>query len=232
MLATLLAAVAVQVYNPRIPVIVDREYNVVSEIVIPCEDGRQVSGAVEVSLDGIPLKAVKDIRLVYIGTISPIMSRTKSNVMKAHYNAWGAGQEDWYGPRSTSVECKLKPKGGTVVLPFNRPLVKGDNHFYVSLNIASSKIGLADTFSCKVESVTLDGLKATIEEQGPSDGRRYGIALRNHGDDGVDTYRIPGLAKTKDGRLIAVYDIRWNTYYDLQADIDIGYLTPSLRMLC
>ena len=227
MLATLLAAVAVQVYNPRIPVIVDREYNVVSEIVIPCEDGRQVSGEVEVSLDGIPLKAVKDIRLVYIGTISPIMSRTKSNVMKAHYNAWGAGQEDWYGPRSTSVECKLRPKGGTVVLPFNRPLVKGDNHFYVSLNIASSKIGLADTFSCKVESVTLDGVKATIEEQGPSDGRRYGIALRNHGDDGVDTYRIPGLAKTKDGRLIAVYDIRWNTYYDLQADIDIGYQTSS-----
>ena len=94
MLATLLAAVAVQVYNPRIPVIVDRDYNVISEIVINRDAPGMVSGEVEVSLDGIPLKAVKDIRLVYIGTISPIMSRTKSNVMKSHYNIWGAGQED------------------------------------------------------------------------------------------------------------------------------------------
>ena len=40
-------------------------------------------------------------------------------------------------------------------------------------------------------------------------------------------YRIPGLAKMKDGRLMAVYDIRWNTNYDLQADIDVGYQTSS-----
>ena len=71
------------VYNPRIPVILDREYNVVSEIVIPRTEAGQASGEVEVTLEGIPLKAVKDIRLVYIGTISPLMSRTKSNVMKS-----------------------------------------------------------------------------------------------------------------------------------------------------
>ena len=224
-LATLLTAAAVDVYNPRIPLILDREYNVVSEIVVPRETAGTVSGEVEVSLDGIPLKAVKDVRLVYLGTISPMMSRTKSNVMKSHYNYWGAGQEDWYAPRSAKVECRLKPKSGTVVLPFNRSLVKGDNHFYVSLNVSSSKVDLAGTFSCKVNSITLDGAKASVEEHGPSNGRRYGIALRNHGDDGVDTYRIPGLAKMKDGRLIAVYDIRWNTYYDLQADIDIGFQT-------
>ena len=226
-LATLLTVASVDVYNPRIPVILDREYNVVSEIVIPRTEAGQASGEVEVSLEGIPLKAVKDIRLVYIGTISPLMSRTKSNVMKSHYNFWGAGQEDWYASRSTSVECRLKPNSGTVVLPFNRPLIKGDNHFYVSLNIASSKVGLSDTFSCKVNSVTLDGTRAEIDEHGPSGGRRYGIALRNHDDDGVDTYRIPGLARMKDGRLIAVYDIRWNTYYDLQADIDIGFQTSG-----
>ena len=85
-LSTLLAAVTVGVYNPRVPVIVDREYNVVSEIVIPSESARQASGEVEIALEGIPLKAIKDIRLVYIGTISPVMSRTKSNVMKSHYN--------------------------------------------------------------------------------------------------------------------------------------------------
>ena len=226
-LSTLLAAVTAGVYNPRVPVIVDREYNVVSEIVIPSENARQASGEVEVSLEGIPLKAIKDIRLVYIGTISPIMSRTKSNVMKAHYNYWGAGQEDWYASRSVSVECKLKPKSGTAVLPFNRPLVKGDNHFYVSLNVASAKVDLSSTFSCGVKSITLDGAKVTLDEQGPASGRRFAQAFRNHGDDGVDTYRIPGLARMKSGNLIAVYDIRWNTYYDLQADIDVGFQTSK-----
>ena len=226
-ISTLLAAATVTVYNPRVPVIVDREFNVVSEIVIPSESARDASGEVVVSLDGIPLKAIKDVRLVYIGTISPVMSRTKSNVMKSHYNYWGAGQEDWYAPRSVFIESKVKPKSNTVKLAFDRPLVKGENHFYVSLNINSAKIGLADTFSCKVDRISLDGGETAIIEHGPSWGRRYGVALRNHGDDGVDTYRIPGLAKTKKGDLIAVYDIRWNTYFDLQADIDVGFQKSS-----
>ena len=226
-LSTLLAAATVTVYNPRVPVIVDREFNVISEIVIPSDNARQASGEVEVSLDGIPLNAIRDIRLVYTGTVSPIMSRTRSNVMRSHYNYWGAGQENWYAPRSAFVECKLKPKSGTVTLPFDRPLVKGDNHFYVSLNIASKKVDLAGTFSCGINSLTLDGAKASIEEKGPASGRRFAQALRNHGDDGVDIYRIPGLARMKSGGLIAVYDIRWNTFQDLQADIDIGFQTSK-----
>ncbi|MBQ8061244.1 MAG: exo-alpha-sialidase [Bacteroidales bacterium] len=222
-LTSLLAAAAVEVYNPRIPLILDREYNVVSEIVITREATGQVSGEVEVSLDGIPLKAVKDIRLVYIGTISPIVSRTKSNIIKDQFGAWGAGQNAWYGSRSVIDECKLRPKSGKIVLSFDRPLVKGDNHFYVSLNVSSSKVGLADTFSCGVTSVTLDGAGAAVNQHGPSAGRRYALALRNHGDDGSDSYRIPAIARTKSGDLIAVYDIRWTSSYDLQSDIDIGY---------
>ena len=60
-ISTLLAAATVTVYNPRVPVIVDREFNVVSEIVIPSESAAQVTGEVEVSLEGIPLKAIKDV---------------------------------------------------------------------------------------------------------------------------------------------------------------------------
>ena len=38
----------------------------------------------------------------------------------------------------------------------------------------------------------------------------------------MDTYRIPGLATTNKGTLIAVYDIRRNNATDLQEDVDIG----------
>ncbi len=49
-----------------------------------------------------------------------------------------------------------------------------------------------------------------------------GTALRRHGEDGVHTYRIPGLATTTNGTLIAVYDIRHNNAKDLQGDVDVG----------
>ncbi|HOO99704.1 MAG TPA: exo-alpha-sialidase [Bacteroidales bacterium] len=51
---------------------------------------------------------------------------------------------------------------------------------------------------------------------------RIGLALRKHLDDNVHTYRIPGLTTTKNGTLLAIYDIRRNSSRDLQGDIDIG----------
>ena len=220
--STLLTALAVEVYNPRIPVVLDREYNVVSEIIIPREASGKASGTVEVFLDGIPLKAVRDVRLVYTGTVSPIASRTKSNVIKSSVRMWGSGEYPWYASRSAFTECRIRPRSGKVVLPFDRELVKGENHFYVSLNVSSSKVDLADTFTCGVSSVSIGGVSPEIEQHGPSDGRRYAIAVRNHGDDGSDSYRIPALSRTKSGDLIAAYDIRWTSFFDMQADIDIG----------
>ncbi len=52
---------------------------------------------------------------------------------------------------------------------------------------------------------------------------RVGIALRQHGQDGVHTTRIPGLTVTPRGTLIAMYDARRNQRDDLQGDIDICY---------
>ena len=48
------------------------------------------------------------------------------------------------------------------------------------------------------------------------------MALRKHGDDGVDTYRIPALATSPKGTLLTVYDMRRRMPRDLQEDIDIG----------
>lgn len=51
---------------------------------------------------------------------------------------------------------------------------------------------------------------------------RFARVVRAAGQDGADTYRIPGLVTTGAGTLIAVYDIRYNGSKDLQEDIDIG----------
>ena len=52
--------------------------------------------------------------------------------------------------------------------------------------------------------------------------QRLGVAVRNGGDDGVHTYRIPGLAMTNNGTLIGVYDVRRRGGGDLPGDIDVG----------
>lgn len=51
--------------------------------------------------------------------------------------------------------------------------------------------------------------------------------IRTAGDDGVDTYRIPGLATTKQGTLIAVFDARNRSGADLPGDIDVGMMRST-----
>ncbi len=48
--------------------------------------------------------------------------------------------------------------------------------------------------------------------------------LRRQGDDKVHTYRIPGLATTPRGTLIAVFDLRHKSAGDLPGDIDVGMM--------
>ena len=50
---------------------------------------------------------------------------------------------------------------------------------------------------------------------------RFGVLVRDSGWDGVAQYRIPGIAQTTKGTLIAVYDARWNGFPDLPANIDV-----------
>ncbi len=99
-------------------------------------------------------------------------------------------------------------------------LVEGVNHFWVTGKISQGasidgRIGAV----CKQvqfsngEQVTLDANPLI---------QRMGVAVRQGGDDGVHTYRIPGLATTKKGTLIGVYDIRHRKGGDLPGDINVG----------
>jgi len=62
----------------------------------------------------------------------------------------------------------------------------------------------------------------TLNINDASSPQRMGVALRQRGDDNVHTFRIPGLATTNQGSLIAVYDIRHNGSGDLPGHIDVG----------
>lgn len=60
-----------------------------------------------------------------------------------------------------------------------------------------------------------------------SDSRVFWKTLRRQGDDGVHTYRIPGLATTPKGTLIAVFDARNKSGADLPGDIDVAMVRST-----
>lgn len=96
------------------------------------------------------------------------------------------------------------------------------DHYYVKngllyVNIKEEPIkDLSKTFILMVRA---SGFQ--IEETGINE-HRLARRVRSEGDDGVAAYRIPGLVTTKNGTLVACYDIRHNSSFDLQEDIDIG----------
>lgn len=53
------------------------------------------------------------------------------------------------------------------------------------------------------------------------------VVVRKQGDDGVHTYRIPGLAVSSKGTLLAVFDCRNKGMVDLPADVDVGLMRST-----
>ncbi len=101
------------------------------------------------------------------------------------------------------------------------PLVKGPNYFWVSCQL-KPQINLDHKVQVNLESIQINGKDFTPQQIGKIPHHRVGLALARHGEGGVDTYRIPGLATTNHGTLIAVYDLRKYSGVDLQEDINVG----------
>lgn len=91
---------------------------------------------------------------------------------------------------------------------------------WVSVTLKKS-IDLSHKIKIRCEEIVTDRGKLKIL---PHDAKelRAGVALRQHGQDGVHTSRIPGLATSKKGTLLAIYDARYESARDLQGHMDIA----------
>ena len=82
---------------------------------------------------------------------------------------------------------------------------------------------LDESVTAICSSIQLDGNESVKLDADKSNARRrIGVALRQRGDDGLHTYRIPGITTTEAGTLIAVYDNRNQAGGDLPGDIDVS----------
>ncbi len=108
----------------------------------------------------------------------------------------------------------------TIVFEGSQELTHGINDVILSVRL-KDEADIGNFIQAECISVKINGKKYSPKATQTS-AKKMGIALRQHNDDGVDTYRIPGLATTNKGTLIGVYDIRRNSGVDLQDDIDVG----------
>jgi sialidase-1 len=108
---------------------------------------------------------------------------------------------------------KLLIKGELLLSP-------GDHFFWLSVEL-NKEASLFHVISINTVGVVLNGKTNKVASQQKMQ-QRIGMALRQHNQDNVHTYRIPGLATAKDGSLLAIYDVRRESGRDLQGNIDIG----------
>jgi arylsulfatase A-like enzyme len=124
------------------------------------------------------------------------------------------GQAAREGGRSAQkLTSNIKFKG-------NHELVEGSNYFWLACTL-SPGANINETVSGLCRSLLFsDGSERQLQNEFQT--QRLGVSLRTGGDDGVHTYRIPGLATTPRGTLIGVYDVRRRSGGDLPGDIDVG----------
>lgn len=108
------------------------------------------------------------------------------------------------------------------VFTFPTPRPTFNNYFILLVKLLDNT-PLDHFISVGIKKITFSESKAlspTIDSNRLK--QRIGVALRKGGDDDVVRYRIPGLVRTNNKTLLAIYDVRRNNHRDLQGDIDIG----------
>ena len=114
----------------------------------------------------------------------------------------------------------------SIVFRGHARLTAGPNHFWLSCR-AKAAANLSGRTDARVILIETSIGRVVPRDETPNVRKRIGIALRRPWDDGVHTYRIPALATSAKGTLLAVYDMRRQRGKDLQEDIDIGLLRST-----
>lgn len=228
LLLCLMAALSVQaagdtvfVRTPATPILLDRQDNELMYLRIRATDSRRLD-CVRVRFgDETDLNSIESVKLYYGGT-DRIRQRPADFFYPVSYiPLHQPGQTRAASPSYSVLKDEVKHPGREVTLKAGQGLFPGTNYFWVSLQMKRST-PLTARLTASLAGAQLDGREAPVSGTGFSTTRRMAVGVRHAGDDGAAAYRIPGLATTNRGTLLAVYDVRHNSSVDLQEDIEIG----------
>ena len=133
--------------------------------------------------------------------------------------------DDFNGGEGGNAEIFGEFAGGRgsrdVVIKGYRMLSPGQHYFMVSVNL-SSRLDLGSSIACTLIELGIGDRKLNLSDTCSPAYLRPAVAVRQHMQDGVHTSRIPGLATTNKGTLLAIFDARYESARDLQGHMDIG----------
>lgn len=155
----------------------------------------EIVNAIQVSTENTKLESLKNIRVYY----------TENDSVFNNKRLFGLAEKS----KNTSL------------INGNQSLKPGTNYFWVTYELADN-VDLTSKVHASVDYITLGEQKLGESNSTETKALRLGVAVRQHQEDNVHTYRIPGLTTTKEGTLLAVYDVRRESGRDLQGHMDIG----------
>ena len=217
---TLSAQNSVFVYEPQIPILIDRTDNVLMYVRLVANDVKTLN-TIDLSFGKeVNLKEIRSVRLFYSGTEA---DQRKDGVYYAPVGliSGNSGKGLAAEPSYSILRDEHKNPSGNIRFNANQNLFPGINYFWISIQM-KPKTSLFSNISAKVTSITADNKSLDFELKSRSHTRRMGVGVRRGGDDGVAAFRIPGLVTTNAGTLLGVYDARYNSSVDLQEHVDIG----------
>ncbi|NLZ95221.1 MAG: sialidase [Bacteroidales bacterium] len=219
--APMLATDTVRVKQTKIPVLIEREDNVLFYFRIDASESEVLNELKFKISDDTNLDEIEAIKLYYSGTesvqreneihyapVGYISSHSPGNTLKANSSY------------SIKVVEQRKPSTNVTLSP-NYKLFPGTNYFWVSLQMKPST-SVISKVDIELLSAQLDHNNAPLLFDTESAAHRMGVGVRHAGDDGSDAFRIPGLATSNEGTLLSVYDVRYNSSVDLQEHVDVG----------
>jgi len=177
----------------RTPVLLGKVDLSLYQLKIECDEVKK-----EVFLNKVTLNFTPDSHPDCIASLSVVKTGTENPLFGSSQNP---------GLRTT-ISGSENMSNGTNIISINFNL-KSNTLLTKSFEVQDAELTFSDNQTIKVVPESKFVYRPTV-------------LLRAAGQDQVNTYRIPGLATTNQGTLIAVYDIRYINSGDLQGDIDVG----------
>lgn len=188
--------ISLETFQYQVPVLINKVNNPVLKMKL-CSDGSNKANVSEIAIN---LKGTTDL----------------SDIKTVKIYCTGKGEEFIAGEQ---YDKEQKP---SINMKFTGNIIFSDTcNFWVAIELKNNANLL---HKIKVSCLYIKAGKGQLKPVSPNKEKalRIALALKQHMDGNVNTYRIPGITTTKKGTLLAIYDVRRESNRDLQGNIDIG----------
>lgn len=220
--STLCAADTLFIKETRIPILIERQDNVLFYLRLDAKDSKVLDKVVLKFDEETVLSDIQSVKLYYGGT-EALQDVGKKRFAPVEYiSSHAPGKTLAANPFYSIKKAEVNNPKNEIVLKGEQKLFPGINYFWISLQMKPGT-SLTAKVKAKIASATLDGKNALLNLVSPENIEHYmGVGVRHAGDDHSAAFRIPGLVTTNKGTLLGVYDVRYNSSVDLQEHVDVG----------